>query len=1111
MEGVIPEPKGWPIIGNILDIDLSFPLSSFLKFSDQYGDIFRIRFPGRNVVFVSTQALVHELCDETRFEKNIVGALLQVKNGVRDGLFTTRTDDPVWGIGHRILMPAFGPMPIQDMFSEMHDISAQLVLKWARHPPSTPIMVTDDFTRLTLDTLALCSMGFRFNSFYHDEMHPFINAMSSFLLESGNRSTLPPILTKTPFRSANKKYWRDIEILRKTASEVLLARKAHPENTRKDLLSAMLDGTDPKTGQKLSDSAIIDNLITFLIAGHETTSGLMSFAFYQLLKHPQYYRKAQAEVDAVIGRTGPIKPEHMTKLPYLSAVLRETLRHSPTIPTFFVEAKHDTILGGKYPVKKGQPFSMLLPKVHTDPKVHGDTAKEFIPDRMLDENFDRLNKEFPDFWKPFGNGQRGCIGRGFAWQEAVLCLAMVLQNLDVEMADEGYELQIKQTLTTKPKGFYMRARVREGVSVGELGVRLGGGFVNGSGAGAVKGGVKGEVKGGGGKPMSVYYGSNTGTCEAFAERLAADAVLRGYEATVVEPLDKARGRVPKGQPVVVITASYEGQPPDNAKGFCDWVEGLKGNELEGTEFAVFGCGHRDWVKTFHRVPKLVDEVLEDTGGERICPMGLSDAAEGQMFTDFEQWEDEVFWPAVEEKYGAAVDGEDGLHVSSVSVEFSSPRTAALRQDVREAVVVDAKGLTADGWEGTASAEKRHLEVQLPAGVTYQAGDYLAVLPVNSPEMVNRAMRHFHIAPDANITITCEGRTSLPTGIPISVYDLLSSYVELAQPATKRSILALAETTSPTDKPTLLALAGPNYTSHITRKRTSLLTLLTRFPTSPLPFSTFLSLLPPMRIRTYSISSSPLRDASRATITYTVLSSPSFADPSVPHHGVASSYLSTLTPGDKLSVSVRQSHAAFHLPDSEEAETTPVVMICAGAGIAPFRGFIQERAAQMAAGRKLAPALLFFGCRGAGVDDLYREELDRWEGIGAVKVRRAFSRGGDTVTGGGSGSGGDGGTGGTGGTGTGGEEGVVKEESKGCRYVQDRLREEREEIVELWERGAKMYVCGSRGVGENVKRAVIRIAMEMQRGETGEGEPSEQRAMKWFEGILNDRYAVDVFD
>jgi len=208
-------------------------------------------------------------------------------------------------------------MSIRGMFDEMHDIASQMSLKWAREGPDAAIMVTDDFTRLTLDVLALCSMNYRFNSFYHDELHPFIRAMGDYLVEAGNRGRRPPF-TSFLFRSAERKYWEDIGVLRDVADGVLQARKAHPID-RKDLLSAMLDGVDPKTGQKLSDSSITDNLITFLIAGHETTSGLLSFSFYQLLKHPEAYRKAQQEVDAVIG-TGPLRVEHLSKLPFITAV-----------------------------------------------------------------------------------------------------------------------------------------------------------------------------------------------------------------------------------------------------------------------------------------------------------------------------------------------------------------------------------------------------------------------------------------------------------------------------------------------------------------------------------------------------------------------------------------------------------------------------------------------------------------------------------------------------------------------------------------------------------------------------------------------------------------------
>lgn len=474
------------------------------------------------------------------------------------------------------------------------------------------------------------------------------------------------------------------------------------------------------------------------------------------------------------------------QLPYLTAVLRETLRLSPTIPFFGIQAKEDTIVGGKYFVKKGQPFGMLVAKIHLDPKVYGETVHDFIPERMLDQGFEKRNREFPDCWKPFGNGVRGCIGRDFAWQEALIAVAMILQNFDLSFDDSTYELQYKQTLTTKPKNFYMRAAVRGGLTATELSHRLSGTtatpITNGAARGTSRpGGVK-DKKQHHGKPISIYYGSNTGTCEAFAQRLAADASMYGYEATVLDVVDAAEAKLATGGPVVIITASYEGQPPDNARVFCEWLTGLQANELQHVSYAVFGCGSRHWTQTFHRIPKLVDETMAARGGSRICPLGLADAAKGEMFTEFEQWEDEVFWPAISAKYGTTEEGADGEAPfnPNLAIQFSSPRPLTLHQDVKEAVVVDARVLTAPG-----ASQKNHVEISLPAGLTYQTGDYLAVLPINPPETVNRAMRRFSLAWDSTITITADGRTTLPTNTPVRAYDVLSSYVELSQPATKR--------------------------------------------------------------------------------------------------------------------------------------------------------------------------------------------------------------------------------------------------------------------------------------------------------------------------------------
>jgi cytochrome P450/NADPH-cytochrome P450 reductase len=147
----------------------------------------------------------------------------------------------------------------------MYDIATQLVLKWARQGPKVPIVVTDDFTRLTLDTIALCAMGTRFNSFYREDMHPFVESMVGFLLGSGERSRRPAILNNLP-TSENTKYWNGIASLKKVAQELVDNRRKEPED-KKDLLNAMIVGRDPKTGQGLTDESIMNNMITFLIAG----------------------------------------------------------------------------------------------------------------------------------------------------------------------------------------------------------------------------------------------------------------------------------------------------------------------------------------------------------------------------------------------------------------------------------------------------------------------------------------------------------------------------------------------------------------------------------------------------------------------------------------------------------------------------------------------------------------------------------------------------------------------------------------------------------------------------------------------------------------------------
>ncbi|RSM03775.1 hypothetical protein CEP52_007182 [Fusarium oligoseptatum] len=1059
----IPTPSGLPLLGNIKSIDPEFPLGSMVSLAEQHGEIYRLKFPGRTVVIVSTQALVNETCNEKRFKKCVNSALTEIREGVHDGLFTAKLGEENWGIAHRVLMPAFGPLSIQRMFDEMHDIASQLALKWARYGPDSPIMVTDDFTRLTLDTLALCSMGYRFNSYYSPVLHPFIEAMGDFLTEAGEKPRRLP-LPGIVYRERDRKYQQDIETMRSTAKEVLDARKAGG-STRKDLLTAMLEGVDTKTGKKMTDESIMDNLITFLIAGHETTSGLLSFAFYQLLTHPEAYQLAQKEVDQVVGK-GPIQVAHLSKLPYLNGVLRETLRLNATIPLFTVEAFEDTLLGGKYPVKAGETILNLLAKSQLDPTVFGDDANEFKPERMFDENFARLNKEFPNSWKPFGNGMRACIGRPFAWQEALLVMVMLLQNFNFVL-DPSYELGFKQTLTIKPKDMHMRAILRDNLTPTTLERRLAGLSVSETEEANGVNGKSTDAKDG--VPMTVLYGSNSGTCESLAQRVATDAAEHGFHVTKVDCLDTANGNLPTDQPVVIITASYEGQPPDNAGHFVAWVEKAdqETKPLKDVSYAVFGCGHKDWVQTFHRIPKLVDRTLEQLGATRIVDIGLTDASENMVFSDFEAWEDKILWPALEARYNS--ESKKSSTEKGLSVKSSNFRTLTLRQDVKEATVIETKTLTSGD---DTKSRKKHIEVQLPEGTQYTAGDYLAVLPINPQEAVRRALRRFKLPMDAHLEISSSTPTVLPTDTSVSALDVLSSYVELSQPATKRNLLAVAEAASDAEtKAALTSLSEEAYVEEISNKRVSVLEILERYPSVDLPIGDFLQMLPSIRIRQYSISSSPLWNQSRATITFSVLKGPALSGQGT-YNGVATSYLDSLADGDTLQVAIRSSPAAFSLPSNPEH--TPIICIAAGSGLAPFRGFIQQRAIMIESSRKLAPALLFFGCRSPDQDDLYRDEFDEWEKLGAVGVHRAYSRHGD-----------------------------------GCKYVQDRIWQDKEEFIELWEKGATVYVCGSRAMADSVREVMIKVKSEMER--RSGGEMGFEEAKKWFDEQRNVRYVMDVFD
>lgn len=170
----------------------------------------------------------------------------------------------------------------------------------------------------------------------------------------------------------------------------------------------------------------------------------------------------------------------------------------------------------------------------------------------------------------------------------------------------------------------------------------------------------------------------------------------------------------------------------------------------------------------------MNDKFEKYGATKIAELGLGDVAAGDIFNDFDKWQDEKLWPALGGK--AETQEESGI---DIEIDTDS-RRAKLRQDVKEAVILSNKVLTAEG-----EPEKRHIVLQLPTGMTYKAGDYLAVLPLNNTKNIRRVLKWANLPWDAMLTIKSGANTTLPTGHPISAMGVLGAYVELSQPATRK--------------------------------------------------------------------------------------------------------------------------------------------------------------------------------------------------------------------------------------------------------------------------------------------------------------------------------------
>jgi cytochrome P450/NADPH-cytochrome P450 reductase len=1045
----------------MLSVDKDQPLQSLMELSRELGPIFRMDMMGTPLVVASGFSLVDELCNEARFDKAIRGSLRRVRAIGGDGLFTGDTQDPNWAKAHNILLPTFSRQAMNNYMPMMLDVAGQLVTKWERLNADDEIDVVHDMTAVALDTIGICGFNYRFNSFYRQDYHPFIDALTNTLETCMMQRGLP--FESQLLKSRLDAMKRDVSYMNKLVDDIIQERRQGGGQAENDLLNYMLSGVDKVTGESLSDENIRYQINTFLIAGHETTSGLMSFTLYFLMNHPEVLEKAYEEVDRVLGRDISAEPtlKQVNQLTYVQQIIFEALRLWPTAPALGVYPYEDEVIGGKYKLKSGTFTTILTLMLHRDKSVWGDNAENFDPEHFSRE---AVAERPVNAYKPFGNGQRACIGRQFAIQEATLVIGMILQRFEL-IDHENYELKIKESMSIKPDGFKMKVRMRPEVIRSQM---VPGGSAPSASANA--GLTQAAERPSHGTQALVLYGSNLGTTEDFARDVARSADQNGFEVTLA-PLDDFAGKLPKSGAVIIACASYNGAPPDNAAKFVDWLEQAEEGAAKGVHYALFGCGHSDWAATFQATPRTIDAALERLGATRMGQRVEGDARD-DIDEQFHDWSSGL-WTGMAEALGLDIDFDQLsdapplYEVEDLSLGDQSPLVQ--QSGAKPVTVLRNDELQTHDGPNPSTRSTRHIEVALPEGVTYQTGDHLCVVPRNSDALIGRVMARFGYSRDARIKIipSAEEHSQLPTDGPISVYRLLSEMVELQSVATRKDVATLARYTEcPKSAPELQALAGDDYKTKVQQKRVSVLELLERFPACEVPFGVFLELMPVMAQRYYSISSSGMKHPDTCSITVGVVDEPAISGQGQ-FKGVCSNYLTDMGPETQVFANIKATSDGFRLP---EDPSVPVIMIGPGTGIAPFRGFLQQRAHLKEQGKTLGPAMMFFGCRHPEQDYIYQSELEQFAKDGVADLHVAFSR-------------------------------VEKKKT----YVQDLVRENQEQIWTLLEQGAKVFVCGDGSRMEpDVRRALTLIYSE-------EKDVSAEAADAWMEQMMSDnRYVLDVW-
>ena len=465
------------------------------------------------------------------------------------------------------------------------------------------------------------------------------------------------------------------------------------------------------------------------------------------------------------------------------------------------------------------------------------------------------------------------------------------------------------------------------------------------------------------KEVTILYGSQTGNAQGIADNAGKTLEGHGFQVTVSSMSDFKPNNLKKVQNLLIVVSTHgEGDPPDNALSFHEFLHGRRAPKLDDLRFSVLSLGDSSY-EFFCETGKQFDKRLEELGGERIasrvdCDLDFDEPAA--------EWIESVLNGLSELQVAGSAAVPSAAAITAGETVYS--RTNPFHAEILENLNLNGRG---------SNKETRHLEISLEgSGLTYQPGDALGVYPQNDPELVNELIQALNSNPDETVTINKQGDIR-------SLREAFTSHYEITI-LTKPLLEKIAQLTSIEGLHELIGSGNEEKLKEYIEGR-DLLDVVKDFGPFDVSSQEFADLLRKMPARLYSIASSLTANPDEVHAT---IGAVRYTAHGRDRNGVCSVLCAErLEPGDTLPVYI-QHNQNFKLPENPD---TPIIMVGPGTGIAPFRSFMQEREEIGAAGK----SWLFFGDQHFVTDFLYQTEWQKWLKDGVLtKMDVAFSRDAD---------------------------------------------------------------------------------------------------------------------